>query len=87
MQSVFFFGACFAFGIVLSVASLIFTILHIPFLSWLILKLLALVSWIFSLGVFVIWLITIVKALSNVEWEIPYIGKLARKQLAGEKLF
>jgi uncharacterized membrane protein len=40
-----------------------------------------------GLGLVVLWVVTIVKAFSKVEWEIPYLGKLARKQLAGEKLF
>ena len=69
------------------VASALFAIIHIPVLSWLILKLLGLAWIVIALGAFVLWIITTIKALSNVEWEIPYIGKLARKQLAGEKLF
>ena len=40
----------------------------------------------FWLGSVVVWVITIIKAFSNVEWEIPYLGKLARKQLATQTL-
>jgi uncharacterized membrane protein len=85
MQSVFFGAALFVVSIVLQIAGLVLG--HIPILGWLLLLVLALAGLVFGLGSFVVWVITIVKAFSNVEWEIPYIGKLARKQLAGEKLF
>jgi uncharacterized membrane protein len=31
----------------------------------------------------VIWIVTMVKAFTNVRWEIPYIGPIARKQMEG----
>lgn len=84
MQSVFFGGAAFAISILIQVAA--FILVLIPLLGWLIAILLGIASIAFGLGVLVIWVITIVKAYSNVEWEIPYLGKLARKQLAGQQL-
>ncbi len=84
MQSVFFGGVMVALSIVLSIASFIFA--HIPILGWIILLLLWIASIGLWLGSLILWVITIIKAFSNVEWEIPYLGKLARKQLAGQKL-
>jgi uncharacterized membrane protein len=31
----------------------------------------------------VLWIVTMVKAFTNVRWEIPYIGPIARKQMEG----
>src|SRR5215468_6900206 len=31
----------------------------------------------------VLWIVAMVKAFTNVRWEIPYIGPIARKQLEG----
>ena len=82
MQSVFFGGLMVGISIVLSIASFIFA--HIPILGWIILLLLWIASIGLWLGSLIVWVVTIIKAFSNVEWEIPYLGKLARKQLAGQ---
>ena len=85
MQSVFF-GATIALSwLVVSIMS--YMLLHIPFIGWLMIPVVWLLGAAFGIGVFVVWVITIVKAFGNSEWEIPYLGKLARKQLAGQKLF
>lgn len=84
MQSVFFGGVCFALSILLQVVSLILA--HIPILGWILLLVLWLASLVFWLGSVIVWVITIIKAFSSVEWEIPYLGKLARKQLATQTL-
>lgn len=81
MQSVFFGIATFCMSIALCIAS--FILGHIPILGWLVMILAWMAYW---LAFGVIWIITIIKAFSNLEWEIPYLGKLARKQLAGQKL-
>ena len=84
MQSVFFGGVCFALSILLQIVS--FILAYIPILGWILLFVLGIASIVFWLGCVVVWVITIVKAFSNVEWEIPYLGKLARKQLATQTL-
>ena len=84
MQSVFFGGVCFALSILLHIVS--FILAYIPILGWILLFVLGIASIVFWLGCVVVWVITIVKAFSNVEWEIPYLGKLARKQLATQTL-
>ena len=81
MQSILFGGLLFAVSILLQIVS--FILAHIPILGWILLFVIWIASLIFWVGWMVIWVITIIKAFSNVEWEIPYLGKLARKQLAG----
>ena len=83
MQSVFFGGAMVAFSIVSQIAG--FVLAHIPLLGWLLLMLLAFLGMVLGVVFLVLWIVTIYKAFTNVEWEIPVLGQLARKQLAGEK--
>ncbi len=87
MQTALFGGVWCIVAIVLAVVSVVFAVLHVPILSWLISKVIGLVAVVFWVGFLAIWIVSIIKAFSNTEWEIPYLGKLARKQLAGEKLF
>jgi len=37
--------------------------------------------WLINLALFVLFVVTVVKAFANVRWEIPYIGPMARKQV------
>ena len=80
MQSVFLGGAMLATSIAVQILVLIF--LHVPLIGWLLALLLHIGFWVVSLGWFVVYVIAIVKAFSNQEWEIPVLGPLARKQLA-----
>ncbi len=69
-------------SIVLSVALIVFDIVmmvlvRIPVLG----MIFGLVSMLVGLACFVLWIIMLIKALTGVEWEIPYIGKQARKFL------
>ena len=84
MQSVFFGGVVVAYSIVSQIAALVLA--HIPVLGWLVILLLGFVGMVVGLASLVIWVITIIKAFSSVEWEIPFLGKLARKQLAGQQI-
>ena len=79
MQSIFFGGLAFGISIVLRVVAFVFGFL--PFIGKLMLFLLLIVYPIFGLAWFVVWVIGIVKAFSGKEWEIPWLGKLARQQL------
>ena len=40
-------------------------------------------SWMIYLGLFVILVVAIVRALSGVRWDIPYVGPIARRQVEG----
>ena len=83
MQSVFFGGTMIAFSIVSQIAGIVLA--QIPLIGWLLLLLLGFLGMALGVVFLVLWIVTIIKAVSNVEWEIPVLGKLARKQLAGEK--
>ena len=82
MQSVFFGGAVLGFSIASRIAS--FVLNQIPILGKLVIFLLWIVGMLVGIASLVIWIISIIQALSNKEWEIPILGKLARKQLAGQ---
>ena len=72
-------GLLLAVSILMRVMAFLFQ--FIPFLG----KLLMLALWVlhvvFSVAWLVAYVVQIVKAFSNKEWEIPYLGPLARKQL------
>src|SRR2546421_12681827 len=79
MQSIIFGGVWFLFNL----AS---WILHgilwmIPVAGPLFAGLWIFLSYLIHLGLFVLMIITMVKAFSGVRWDIPYIGPMARKQL------
>jgi uncharacterized membrane protein len=79
MQSVFLGGTLLGVALLVGLAELIFR--QIPLIGWLIALGFVAVNLLFSLAWLVVWVIAIVKALSNVEWEVPVLGALARKQL------
>jgi uncharacterized membrane protein len=79
MQAIFLGAASFALGIALNILSAILG--HLPGLGALGIILTSLVSLVVSLAFFVLYIITIIKAFSGEEWEIPYLGAMARKQL------
>jgi uncharacterized membrane protein len=65
-------------GVVVLVLDLVIAVLvKIPFLG----VIFGLLSILFSLGCLALFIITLIKAFTGVEWEIPYIGKQARKFL------
>lgn len=79
MQAVFLGGLSIVASIVFGI---VFTILgHIPVIGGLIALLALLVVSLFWLAYLVVYLITIIKAFSGVEWEVPILGAMARKQL------
>jgi uncharacterized membrane protein len=76
MQSVFLGGAWIALSIGLAI---VFVMLHgIPLIGTLI----WLASIVVRLAFLCVWAFAVYKAFNNKEWEIPYLGKLARQQLA-----
>jgi uncharacterized membrane protein len=83
MQSVFLGGAGLALSIFLQIAGAILRL--IPILGKIILFLLSIGSALAGIGLLALWVILIVKAFSHQEWEIPFLGPLARKQLESGK--
>ena len=81
MQSIIFGGAWLIVSIAYQILHGIFA--SIPGLRWVLLIFLGLVWAAVTIGFLVIFIITVIKAFSNVIWEIPYIGPIARKQVDG----
>jgi uncharacterized membrane protein len=80
MQSLYFGGASFVAYVVLHIIWSI--IARVPALGAILGFLLSLIWIALALCWVAIYLITILKSISGKEWEIPYLGKLARQQLA-----
>ena len=84
MQSIYFSGGIIALAIVSQVFMAI--VIHIPLLNLIFAAIIGLIWLVLGIGFFVVYIITIVKAFSGVEWEIPMIGPMARKQLGSSPL-
>lgn len=80
MQSLLFGILAFAAAVVFFFAYLILG--HMPFVGGMMRLLLGAAYWLFRIGWLIGYVICIVKAFSNVEWELPILGKIAREQLA-----
>ncbi len=80
MQAVLLGLVSFAGAIVFAVAY--FVLGHMPLIGGVMRFTLGLLQWAFQIAWFVAYVVCIVKAFSNQEWEIPWLGKIARQQLA-----
>jgi len=69
-QSIFLTVACFALFVVLAILG------RIPFLGLLVVPLM----FILDLGLFILWLVVVLKALNGTSFKIPIIGALAESQ-------
>ena len=81
MQSIIFGGAWVLCWIVYVVAHTILG--SIPVIGLFFSIILGIAWALISVAGLVIWVVTMVKAFTNVRWEIPYIGPIARKQMEG----
>jgi uncharacterized membrane protein len=79
MQSILFGAAWFLFNIVSKIIFVIFA--SIPALGGILVFLWAVLQALVQLAFLVVMIIAIVKAFTNVRWDIPYIGPIARKQV------
>jgi len=79
MQSIIFGGAWLLFNIVYAIVHVIFA--SVPAIGVFLSLLWGLVGMLVHLTFVVIWIIATIKAFTNVRWDIPYIGPMARKQL------
>jgi len=79
MQSIIFGGVWFLFNLASWILHSILWM--IPVAGPLFAGLWIFVSSVIHLGLFVLMIITMVKAFSGVRWDIPYIGPIARKQI------
>ena len=79
MQSIIFGGAWFLFNIVSMVVHLIFG--SVPAIGVILSLLWGLIAMLAHLAFLVVWIIATVKAFTNVRWDIPFVGPIARKQM------
>jgi uncharacterized membrane protein len=81
MQSIIFGAAWVLFNIVSTVVHVVFG--SIPGIGGILVFFWAIVAALVHLAFLVIMIIAIVKAFTNVRWDIPYVGPIARKQVGG----
>src|SRR5450432_1515062 len=79
MQSIIFGGAWFLFNIVSMVVHLIFG--SVPAIGVILSLLWGLIAMLVHLAFLIVWIIATVKAFTNVRWNIPFVGPIARKQM------
>ena len=77
MQSIVFGVAWFGVAIVFGV---IHVVLHAIF--WPLAVLWGMFSAVVQLGFLIVWIVMIIQAFSGKQWEVPFLGKIARQQLA-----
>jgi uncharacterized membrane protein len=81
MQSIVFGAAWLLFNIVSAVVHLIFS--SVPMIGVFLVLLWGLINMVVQIAFLVVWIIVTIKAFTNVRWDIPYIGPIARKQFDG----
>jgi uncharacterized membrane protein len=81
MQSIIFGAAWFLFNIVSAVVKAVFW--AIPGIGGILVFFWAIIAALVHLAFLVIMIIAIIKAFTNVRWDIPYVGPIARKQVEG----
>ena len=81
MQSIIFGAAWLLFNIVYAIVHVIFA--SVPAIGVFLSLLWGLVGMLIHLAFVVVWVIATIKAFTNVRWDIPYVGPMARKQFEG----
>lgn len=81
MQSIVFGGAWLLFSVVWKIVVAI--LVPIPVIGWIFAIPLWIIWAVAQIAFLAIWLIATIKAFTNVRWEIPYVGPIARKQFDG----
>jgi uncharacterized membrane protein len=79
MQSIIFGGAWVLFNIVSAIIRAVFW--AIPGIGGILVFFWAIVAALVHLAFLIVMIIAIVKAFTNVRWDIPYVGPIARKQV------
>lgn len=79
MQSIIFGGAWILFDIASKILFAIFG--SIPAIGGILVFFWAIIQALIHIAFLVIWIIAMVKAFTNVRWDIPYVGPIARKQV------
>lgn len=78
-QSTFTFAAILSIQIVLAIVAAIFAL--IPAIGWLIALLILIVQFVIGFATFALWIFLMVKAYGNNKVSLPFVGKMAEKQV------
>src|SRR5262245_4469328 len=79
MQSIIFGGAWLLFSIV---SRILFLILwSIPAIGGILVFFWGIIQALIHIAFLVVWIVATVKAFTGIQWDIPYIGPIARKQV------
>ena len=81
MQSIILGAAWFVFYIAATIVHGVFS--AIPGIGGILLFFWQIIVALVYIVFLVLWIVAMVKAFTNVRWEIPYIGPIARKQMEG----
>ena len=81
MQSIIFGGAWLLFNIASSILHAIFG--AIPAIGGILVFFWAIIAALVQIAFLVVWIVATIKAFTNVRWDIPYVGPIARKQIEG----
>src|SRR5467141_1755278 len=81
MQSIIFGCAWFLFNIVSAVVHVVFG--AIPGIGGILVFFWAIIAALVQIAFLVVWIVATIKAFTNVRWEIPYVGPIARRQVEG----
>jgi uncharacterized membrane protein len=79
MQSIIFGIAWIIFDVISKILFAVFG--SIPAIGGILVFFWAIIAALIHIAFLVVWIIAMVKAFTNVRWEIPYIGPIARKQV------
>ncbi|MFN2509702.1 MAG: DUF4870 domain-containing protein [Chthoniobacterales bacterium] len=79
MQSIIFGGAWIMLSIIYQIVCHVFG--TVPGIGGLLVVLWSLIWAMITIGLLVVFIITVIKAFSGVRWDIPYIGPIARSQV------
>ena len=79
MQSIIFGSAWFLFNVVSFIMQFILQLL--PFIRAVLVPLWLFIAALVHLGFLVIMIVAMVKALTGVRWDIPFVGPIARQQM------
>jgi uncharacterized membrane protein len=79
-QSIVFSGAVIVLWIVLMIVGLILTSI-----SWQLGNLFGLLSLVLWLGLFVVWVVLLIKGYSGEKWKLPVLGDMAERIASGQR--
>jgi uncharacterized membrane protein len=79
MQSILFGAAWILINIACAILTGLFS--HVPVIAFILVTLLSLLCWLVYVALFVLMVVSMVKALNNQRWEMPYIGPMASRQI------